>query len=152
MTNLLEYPSYKLFVRDLNTCFRKGSGPWQIELERDKLSVTLTVGMIWLQGFIEQIILDDILIINDKTGKVKVTNCKNVPGDNSWIAKGVYCSVIGTLVRQTGVPEVAALKLTNLGGNQVFSKMWDDEVVDLKLFLVNKAVPKVASVPLSEIQ
>lgn len=56
---------------------------------------------------------------------------------------GKYCSVVGTLVKESGLPEVSAVKVTDLSRSPVFASMWHLEVEELKLLLIEQAMPKL---------
>lgn len=56
---------------------------------------------------------------------------------------GKYCSVVGSLIRESGMPEVAAIKLTDLGKNPVLPSMWPYEVEELTKLHTEQAIPKL---------
>lgn len=51
--------------------------------------------------------------------------------------------MVGTLVRESGLPEVAALKLTDLSQNPILASMWPLEVEELHLLLTEQAMPRL---------
>jgi hypothetical protein len=50
---------------------------------------------------------------------------------------------VGTVVRESGLPEVAALKLTDLSQNPILASVWPLEVDELQLLLTEQAMPKI---------
>jgi hypothetical protein len=50
---------------------------------------------------------------------------------------------VGTLVKESGLPEVAAIKLTDLSKNPFLISMWPHEVEELKLLLTEQAWPEL---------
>jgi hypothetical protein len=56
---------------------------------------------------------------------------------------GKYCSVVGSLIRESGMPEVAAIKLTDLSKNPVLASMWPYEVEELTKLHTEQAMPKL---------
>lgn len=144
------HPAYKLNIKDLSMFTKDFDDSWKLQLTEQEISnVTkryISVKYIWVQGFIEQIAgrENEILIIRDDTGRAKVMYCNTVPGNSSWAAKGKYCSVVGTLARASALPEIAAIKVTDLSKNSILPLMWPGEVKDLKLLLTEQAMPRLA--------
>lgn len=92
---MFDYPAYKLHIEELNMCIRIVDQSWKLELKLEKfpnITKFITLKYVWLQGFIEQTAgrEKEIIIVSDKTGRVKVTHCKTVPGGSSWMVKGMY--------------------------------------------------------------
>ena len=90
---MFNHPAHKLFIKDLNMCIKTSEDCWKLELKvGEMLNITKFISFkyVWLQGFIEQTAGKDneILIVSDHTGKVKVTHCSTVPGGNCWLVKG----------------------------------------------------------------
>jgi hypothetical protein len=56
---------------------------------------------------------------------------------------GKYCSVVGALVRESRLPEVAAMKLTDLSKSPFLASMWPLEVEELQLLLTEQAMPRL---------
>jgi hypothetical protein len=50
---------------------------------------------------------------------------------------------VGVLVRESKLPEVAALKLIDLSKNSFLASMWPLEVEELKLLLTEQAMPRL---------
>lgn len=51
--------------------------------------------------------------------------------------------MVGALVRESGLPEVAAMKLTDLSKNPFLASMWPLEVEELQLLLTEQAMPRL---------
>ncbi|XP_047117994.1 recQ-mediated genome instability protein 2-like [Schistocerca piceifrons] len=144
MNDALSSPCYKLLVKHIRSCTWNVADYWQLKVTADSNhTATLTFKMLWLQGIIQDVLDEDTIVIRDESGVAKICKCRNSPGNHDWITKGIYCSIIGTLKKQLDVPEVEALKLTKLDGS-IHSRMWTEEVEDLKLFLTNKAKPDMS--------
>ncbi|PNF21800.1 hypothetical protein B7P43_G08453 [Cryptotermes secundus] len=145
---MFDQPAYKFHNKDLNMCIKISDDYWKFEFKSGNVSnITKSIPFkyVWLQGYIEQTAgkEKEIAIVSDGTGRVKITHCNAVPGGSSWLDKGKYCSVVGTLVRESGLPEVAALKLTDLSQNPILSSVWPLEVEELQLLLTEQAMPKL---------
>jgi hypothetical protein len=93
---MFDHPAHKLQMKDLNMCMKTTSEDfWKLEFKFGKmLNITKYISFkyVWLQGFIEQTAgkENEILIVSDHTGRVKVTHCNTVPGGSSWLAKGMH--------------------------------------------------------------
>jgi hypothetical protein len=75
-------------------CIKTSEDSWKLEFKLQKMSnITKFISFkyVWLQGFIEHTAgkENEILILSDKTGRVKVSHCNTVPGGSSWLAKGM---------------------------------------------------------------
>lgn len=62
---------------------------------------------------------------------------------NCILVTGKYCSVVGALVTESGLPEVVALKFTDLSKNPFLASVWPLEVEELKLLLTEQAMPRM---------
>ncbi|KAJ9595099.1 hypothetical protein L9F63_013625 [Diploptera punctata] len=145
---MCDIPIPKLLITDLQKCTRSSGDLWELQLSLEKLSnITklIPIKYVWIQGYIEQLAgkENEVIIISDMTDKAKITQCNAVPGGSSWARKGMYCSVIGTLSKVCALPEIVAMKITNLNGNQVFSSLWPKEIEELKLLVLEKALPQL---------
>ncbi|PSN48163.1 RecQ-mediated genome instability protein 2 [Blattella germanica] len=145
---MAQNPAHKLFINDLQMCKKSSEDTWELNLKVPKLPNVMKVipfTLIWIQGYIEQVVgkENEILILNDKTGKVKISGCNTVPGGSSWVSEGKYCSVVGSLTKVCALPEVCALKLTDLSENKILTLLWPKEVEELKLLILEQAMPKL---------
>jgi hypothetical protein len=50
---------------------------------------------------------------------------------------------VGALVKESRLPEVAAMKLTDLSKNPFLASMWPLEVEELQLLLTEQAMPRL---------
>jgi hypothetical protein len=50
---------------------------------------------------------------------------------------------VGALVTESGLPEVVALKFTDLSKNPFLASVWPLEVEELKLLLTEQAMPRM---------
>jgi hypothetical protein len=50
---------------------------------------------------------------------------------------------VGALVTESRLPEVAALKITDLSKNPFLASVWPLEVEELKLLLTEEAMPRM---------
>jgi hypothetical protein len=99
---MFDHPAHKLHIKDLNMCIKTSEDFWKLEFKFGKmLNITKCIFFkyVWLQGFIEQTAgkENEILIVSDHTGKVKVTHCNTVPGGNSWLVKGMHMELLVVL-------------------------------------------------------
>ncbi|XP_013137107.1 PREDICTED: uncharacterized protein LOC106102231 [Papilio polytes] len=98
---------------------------------------------VWLQGTIEETIGNDILIISDNFGKVKITKCESADGavDTKSLCKGTYCCIIGVAVNTKEIPEVQATKFIDLSMQPPMKMSWETEVKEAQLLLQGKILP-----------
>lgn len=160
------YP--KLLIKDLKQSKRNNeNNTWFLDLKHsinNKIfKKTIQFSTVQIQGILEQKISEDVMIIKDPTGKIKLTQCgkANGPKDNIMEGKrfiyvqkllliviylGTYCSVIGTLDNEKGVPEMSLMKIINLGENEQKSKIlydfWPTEVEDYQLYVIGALLPE----------
>jgi hypothetical protein len=92
---MFDDPAHKLHIKELSMCIKTIDDSWKLEYKLGKLpNITkfIIFKYVWLQGFVEQTAgkENEIIILSDKTGRVKVTNCSSVPGGNSWLVKGMH--------------------------------------------------------------
>ena len=91
---MLHHPAFKMLVKDIQTCSKNSDDSWDFRLYVEKLpNITriLPLHYVWIQGYVEQLAgkENEILIIRDISGKVKVAHCSSVPGGSLWISKGI---------------------------------------------------------------
>ncbi|OWR48928.1 uncharacterized protein LOC116771677 [Danaus plexippus] len=101
---------------------------------------------VWIQGTIEQTVDKDILIISDSPkNRAKVKNCKNAIGSSqrNFIRQGIYCCVIGTVLKSNALPEINAVKLIDLNCQQQMKDAWENEVKEASLVLQGIYEPKI---------
>ncbi|XP_023954445.2 uncharacterized protein LOC112058019 [Bicyclus anynana] len=98
---------------------------------------------VWLQGTIEQTVGNDILIVSDTFGRVKVVKCESAGGlvDKNSLRKGTYCCILGTAVKTKGLPEVQATKIIDLNLQPQMKSAWESEVKEAQLVLEGKLLP-----------
>jgi hypothetical protein len=92
---MFDHPAHKLHIKELNMCIKTFDDSWKLEIKLGKIpNITkcITFKYVWIQGVIEQTAgkEKEIVIVSDKTGRVKVTRCNTVPGGSSWLVKGMY--------------------------------------------------------------
>ncbi|KPJ05685.1 hypothetical protein RR46_02207 [Papilio xuthus] len=95
---------------------------------------------VWLQGTIETV-GNDILIISDNFGKVKVTKLESADGVVD--TKSTYCCIIGVAVNTKGLPEVQATKFIDLSMQPQMKMSWETEVQEAQLLIQGKILPTV---------
>ncbi|CAH2089482.1 unnamed protein product [Euphydryas editha] len=100
---------------------------------------------VWLQGTIEQTVGNDILIISDSSGRVKVVKCNSADGliDKTSLCKGTYCCILGVARKTTGLPEVEAIKFIDLTSQPQIKTAWEADVREAELVLEGKFTPKI---------
>ncbi|XP_014358907.2 uncharacterized protein LOC106711178 [Papilio machaon] len=100
---------------------------------------------VWLQGTIEQVVGNNILIISDNFGKVKITKLESADGvvDTKSLCKGTYCCIIGVAVNTKGLPEVQATKFIDLSMQPQMKMTWETEVQEAQLLLQGKILPTI---------
>ncbi|CAK1584588.1 unnamed protein product [Parnassius mnemosyne] len=112
---------------------------------------------VWLQGTIEQTVGNNILIISDNYGRVKITKCESADGviDKATLRKylqkfyfsflptGNYCCIIGIAVKTKGLPEVQATKYIDLSQHPDMKVAWEYEVREAHLLLQGKILPRI---------
>ncbi|XP_068620586.1 uncharacterized protein [Battus philenor] len=98
---------------------------------------------VWLQGTIEQTVGNDVIILSDNCGKVKITKCETADGviDKNTLCKGTYCCIIGVAVKTTGLPEIHATKYIDLSKHSAMKDAWETEVKEAQLLLQGKILP-----------
>ncbi|KPJ05683.1 hypothetical protein RR46_02205 [Papilio xuthus] len=96
---------------------------------------------VWLQGTIEQTVGNDILIISDNFGKVKITKLESADGVVD--TKSTYCCIIGVAVNTKGLPEVQATKFIDLSMQPQMKMSWETEVQEAQLLIQGKILPTV---------
>ncbi|KAG8239919.1 hypothetical protein J437_LFUL014965 [Ladona fulva] len=141
----------KLMVEEITKCIRNESKDcWNLRVNiGDKVSKNLKIHMVWIQGKVDAVIdnADKVaVLLNDGTGSVLVTNVGISVSPEQLITKGNYCSAIGYIQKVTDIPEVHAVKVSNLSRNTVFEKMWPYEVKELRLFLLGLVAPHLKSI------
>lgn len=99
---MFDHPAHKLHMKDLNMCIKTSEDFWKLEFKfGNKLNITKCISFkyVWLQGLIEQTAgkENEILIVSDHTGKVKVTHCNTVPGGSSCLVKGMHMELLVVL-------------------------------------------------------
>ena len=139
----------KLFIRNLKEARRIDSQTWQIQLQLSNFKsnvtknhqTTLKFKFIQLNGIVEQIVPGNILIVNDGTGKVKLTNCQDsLFNRDKWLRKGAICSIFGYLKNEIGLPEV---HVTELYPACVRLESWTNQVQDFQLFQMKLLEPEM---------
>nr|XP_026491100.1 uncharacterized protein LOC113397140 [Vanessa tameamea] len=100
---------------------------------------------VWIQGTIEQTVGNDILIISDISGRVKVVKCQSADGvvDKTSLRKGTYCCILGIATKTRGLPEVQAIKFVDLTSQPQMKTAWESEVREAELLLQGKLVPEI---------
>jgi hypothetical protein len=96
---MFDHPAYKLHIKNLNMCIKTSEDFWKLEFKFGEMlnrTKFISFKYVWLQGFIEQTTgkENEILIVGDHTGKVKVTHCNTVPGGSSWLVKGMHMQLL----------------------------------------------------------
>lgn len=69
----------KFLIKDLKCCRKVEGDTWEyditVHVETQELKKIVNFNLVYIQGFIDQKPCDDVMILRDCTGKVKLTNC-----------------------------------------------------------------------------
>ncbi|CAH2255752.1 jg14571 [Pararge aegeria aegeria] len=100
---------------------------------------------VWIQGTVEQTVGNDILIVSDSIGRVKVVKCESAGGfvDKNSLSRGTYCCIIGKAVKTKGLPEIQATKIIDLSLQPQMRDAWESEVKEADLVLQGKLIPDI---------
>lgn len=87
----LEWP--KFLTNELKQCQKQSEDNWTFNIkgqyENMKTDKTIKFNKVYVQGFIDQKPCDDVMILRDITGRVKLSNCSSaVVHDNNDIVRG----------------------------------------------------------------
>ncbi|XP_046566852.1 recQ-mediated genome instability protein 2-like [Haliotis rubra] len=133
--NILDLPSTKLFVSDLQHCEKSSdvinpnvkSVNWEMKvLGRKKI-----FGCVWVQGLVVQKTdKGDEIVLDDGTGTARIVGCDKVPPACPRVKPGQYAMVIGVMTAGGPEPTIRGIKIQDLSGCMIAESMWMLEVID----------------------
>ncbi|XP_076116613.1 recQ-mediated genome instability protein 2-like [Mytilus galloprovincialis] len=134
MSKLLDLPSKKIFIRDLQQAVKCVSNSTENQQKSIKewQSKGRTFSVVWIQGTVLQVSHDsDMMLLDDGTGVVKVIGCCKIPHMPEKLKHGQYAMVIGQLMAVGNIPVLRALKFQNLTNHIVdLETCWVLEVLE----------------------